>query len=566
MKHIATAPLAYRSRRRRRRSLAAYGFPYPPTTRTITRQGSTRNDAYTYNNRSELIGDVVDGSGLNGWDYDNIGNRRMEHRSDGYEIYTANQLNQYTAIEEAEGTFTPTYDADGNQTRVKTSTGIWNVTYNAKNRPILFTKDDNSVSVECTYDYMGRRATKKVTINGIVTLHQRYLYRGYLQIACCDLLRSNEPCLWLITWDPTQPIATRPLAVQKDGTWYTYGWDLSKNVWEVFGSAGYIRTTYSYSPVGKIKTTGEFEQPLQWRSELYDSYIGLNYFNYRYYNSSDASWLSRDPISIFASLNLYRYCMNAFYELDVLGLAKGLKGFKAFIMEIVGDKLVKRGFIKSEEVAASMVRRGKDIYICNGEEAARKFAQKVAKGKIIHDPPHKPGYYYHFHTKRTHGHPHIFYNIIGGTIITRAAGIAEAKEECEFDVSLDKYVAINQPYSPALNQYVLSNIMENKELAAILDFFNPWEILAIAEEVIGEILRDESIETVGYSVKITTKSTNKVVYSMFLDINGNPSSDPIINLPYWFHKYEQTNGKISPEAEFGTVYYNILKFINESIQ
>ena len=140
------------------------------TARTITRQGTTRNDAYTYNNRSELISDVVDGTGLNGWDYDNIGNRRMEHRSNGYEIYTANNLNQYTAIEdEAHDVFTPTYDADGNQTRVKTSTGIWNVTYNAKNHPVLFTKDDNSVSVECTYDYMGRRATKKVTENGTVT-------------------------------------------------------------------------------------------------------------------------------------------------------------------------------------------------------------------------------------------------------------------------------------------------------------------------------------------------------------------------------------------------------------
>ena len=116
MKHIATAPPAYRSRRRGRQSLAAYGFPYPPTARTITRQGTTRNDVFTYNNRSELIGDVVDGTGLNGWEYDNIGNRRMEHRSDGYGVYTANQLNQYTAIEEAEGTFTPTYDADGNQT------------------------------------------------------------------------------------------------------------------------------------------------------------------------------------------------------------------------------------------------------------------------------------------------------------------------------------------------------------------------------------------------------------------------------------------------------------------
>jgi len=36
--------------------------------------------------------------------------------------------------------------------------------------------------------------------------------------------------------------ATRPLAIQKDGTWFTYGYDLTKNVYEVFGPAGYIRT------------------------------------------------------------------------------------------------------------------------------------------------------------------------------------------------------------------------------------------------------------------------------------------------------------------------------------
>ena len=41
--------------------------------------------------------------------------------------------------------------------------------------------------------------------------------------------RSHHPSLWYITWDPTQNIATRPLALQKDGTWYTYGWDLTKN-------------------------------------------------------------------------------------------------------------------------------------------------------------------------------------------------------------------------------------------------------------------------------------------------------------------------------------------------
>ena len=34
--------------------------------------------------------------------------------------------------------------------------------------------------------------------------------------------------------------ATRPLAIQKDGTWYTYGWDLTKNICEVYGPNGNI--------------------------------------------------------------------------------------------------------------------------------------------------------------------------------------------------------------------------------------------------------------------------------------------------------------------------------------
>ena len=41
-----------------------------------------------------------------------------------------------------------------------------------------------------------------------------------------------------VTWDPSQATATRPLAIQKDGTWYTYGYDITKNVCEVFGPAG----------------------------------------------------------------------------------------------------------------------------------------------------------------------------------------------------------------------------------------------------------------------------------------------------------------------------------------
>ena len=132
------------------------------------------------------------------------------------------------------GSVTKTYDAAGNQTLVKTTTGIWTVAYDAENRPVSFTNTETNTVMECSYDHMGRRATKKVTVNGSVTLHHRYLYRGFLQIdsgaplcaftlsgqtlrvcptgltavvrfACCDLTRSNHPSLWLIRLKPQDP-------------------------------------------------------------------------------------------------------------------------------------------------------------------------------------------------------------------------------------------------------------------------------------------------------------------------------------------------------------------------
>ena len=208
---------------------------------------------------------------------------------------------------------------------------------------------ETNTVIECAYDHMGRRATKKVTVDGNITLHQRYLYRGYLQIACCDLTRSNHPALWFITWDPTQPIATRPLAIQKDGTWYSapahlalqgsrsqvcsrlgvwllksqpaYGWDLTKNICELYGSNGYIRTAYSYTPYGEItESANEVYQPIQWSSEYNDTELGLVYYNYRHYNPMDGRWIGRDKVREIGSTNLYGFTFNKLYVYDYLGL------------------------------------------------------------------------------------------------------------------------------------------------------------------------------------------------------------------------------------------------------
>ncbi len=188
-------------------------------------------------------------------------------------------------------------------------------------RPMLFTKDDNSVSVACTYDYMGRRATKVVTENGVITTSHRFLYRGYLQIACCDRKRANHPCLWLITWDPTQDVATRPLAIQKDGTWYTYGWDLTKNIWEAYNTSGYIGTAYTYTAYGQVSASGSITQPIQWSSVYNDTELGLVYYNYRHFDPTAGRWLGRDFLDETYARNRYTYINNKnVYKIDALGL------------------------------------------------------------------------------------------------------------------------------------------------------------------------------------------------------------------------------------------------------
>ena len=101
--------------------------------------------------------------GIYSYAYDNIGNRTTSREGTDSlpTTYVANRLNQYTDITEGtEPPFVPTYDADGNQTKIQTSTGEWEAAYNALNQAVSFTQGDRRI--ECVYDYLNRRVEKSV--------------------------------------------------------------------------------------------------------------------------------------------------------------------------------------------------------------------------------------------------------------------------------------------------------------------------------------------------------------------------------------------------------------------
>ena len=136
--------------------------------------------------------------------------------------------------------------------------------YNAANRAVSFTSRNGNTIIECGYDYQGRRYMKKVTQNGTVAGHERYLYRGYLQIAALDML-DNRNVLRTLLWDPLEPVATRPLALVQGASLYCYGVDFNKNVSEVLDAQGAVAAAYDYSPYGQAAATENFVQPVELR-------------------------------------------------------------------------------------------------------------------------------------------------------------------------------------------------------------------------------------------------------------------------------------------------------------
>jgi RHS repeat-associated protein len=76
-----------------------------------------------------------------------------------------------------------------------------------------------------------------------------------------------------------------------------------------------------YSAFGRARVEGVLEQPLRFPGQYQDEETGLLYNRYRYYSPELGRYLSRDPLSFQAGLNLYLYAHNdPINGMDPLGL------------------------------------------------------------------------------------------------------------------------------------------------------------------------------------------------------------------------------------------------------
>ena len=195
-------------------------------------------------------------------------------------------------------------------------------------------------NIVMSFDRMGRRVSYLETVSGgsfapVTNGNYNFVYDDYLCIQRIHGATKNVKLIF--TWDPLETIATKPLMVEKPGSYKMHvTHDGNKNVSElVFFSGGSgIAAHYEYAPFGAVTastrntsvTAYDFRtyNPFRFSSEYADDTLGLVYYNYRHYNPVDGRWTSRDPLDEFQCNNLYVFVFNVGGHLENDGL--GLKG------------------------------------------------------------------------------------------------------------------------------------------------------------------------------------------------------------------------------------------------
>ena len=218
--------------------------------------------------------------------------------------YTVNDLNQATTISDP-GSTTITYDANGNplngvappSANLSTVTGARSYTWDGANRliQILYSGTGNSSSL--SYDGLGRLTEIAETANGTTQSDQRYVWIGN------TMVQQRNATGAVVKGYFDQGFL--------DGTTaYYYGKDHLGSIRNLTDATGTTQAQLDYGPYGELtELTSPTQSDFAYTGFFYHQRSGLQFAEYRAYDSGLKRWLNRDPIAENGGLNLYAYVM-----------------------------------------------------------------------------------------------------------------------------------------------------------------------------------------------------------------------------------------------------------------
>jgi RHS repeat-associated protein len=213
------------------------------------------------------------------------------------------------------------YDADRNLT----FDGIWNYQWDGENRLISMNMtnvaniaDTNRLRLDFTYDYLGRRIQKTVSVWNSATggfqtsTVNSFVYDGWNLFA---ILNPQSSILQSFVWgNDLSGTMTKAggvgglLMASISGTNCFTSSDGNGNITALINATDRsLAARYEYNPYGiLLRETGLLarQNPFRYSSKYWDDESGLINYNARYYSPSLGKWIGRDPTTDQIFLNL----------------------------------------------------------------------------------------------------------------------------------------------------------------------------------------------------------------------------------------------------------------------
>lgn len=292
--------------------------------RTWSLRDAGYGDSYTYQANGELTGFRFDqwrpdqnpggtAASADTYAYDPNGNRTTRNENGNVTTYTANALNEYTAVS---GSSIAHSDGRGNITQWQ----AWSYTYDAENRLVLAV--GSGLTVGFRYDAQGRLA--KLERNGVAEFRyfdgtHRFLRKdagGGVQERTIWGPSANEA---LARWTPGDgwhyfhhdPLNS-PVAITN-----TSGLVIERYLYDVFGM------DFMFDATGTPRATSIVANPWRFTGQEWMADLALHNYKNRFYHNDLGRFIQQDPLRFDAGdFNLYRYCGNdGINHVDPHGLA-----------------------------------------------------------------------------------------------------------------------------------------------------------------------------------------------------------------------------------------------------